>query len=210
MKRNSTLLGFLFGLGLVGAIALVFTAFRPNGSIQAAGPESGSAVDVVSHEKAGEVLEWTDEDGHAVVGDTSTPRFYTWTEDFISDTYGVDSIDHGSWFQAYIPWGNGQLVVSWGEFAEEELKLGAVDGVTENRSIFIAMRDYHQWVQSRSVTHYMCVGTYVPHYTSLMSSWDVPMSTIIQFDGGDPQAFVTAFVDAWAEVREELDGCSVE
>jgi hypothetical protein len=150
------------------------------------------------------VMPWWDEDGYAVVGDTSTPRLYSWIADFIREEYGVSVQDHGSWMQATLP--NG-LIVSWAEWGEPVLSLGAIDGLYEGKALFVAMRDYSPWVNDERVQHVECSGSYIPSYNSSMSRWDVHYSTIIQFDNDGSAEFVQRMTNEWNSVRLAYDEC---
>jgi len=153
-----------------------------------------------------QVNEWQDEDGHAVVGDSNTPRFYQWVETFIRQAYPRARIESpGSWKQAKLPDGT---VISWAEWGKPVLTLGEIDGLYPGKSVFVAMRDYASWVEDDSVQHVECSGTLIKAYNpQTMSTWDVHYSTILQLEFGNPEAFINAMTSAWNQIRRDLNGC---
>jgi hypothetical protein len=156
-------------------------------------------------EKQETIVPWNGEDGYAKVGDTSTWRLPTeWLGEYLENE-GYTVVDHGTWWQASK---SGYPTVSWGEWGKKT-NLGDVEGVVLNKALFVAMRDYNKWTRDSRVSHFTCVGTFIPAYASNMSDWDVSNSTVIQFDGNSDQikSLIEKFASEWAAEREAVNGC---
>lgn len=193
-KRNTLFVFVLF--------VFVMLALSACGSSQNE-PEGTPYVDNQSEQE----FNWFDEDGYAIVGDTSTPRFVTWIVDFIKVEYGLGTRNMGGWYQVYVS--SLDLTISWGE--HDNLRLGNLDGNRENKTLFIAQRDIMPWVHDSSVEHITCIGTFVSQYkSSSMANWEVSPSTVIQFDGSESSArsFIKRLAQEWYKVRNDLGGCT--
>ncbi|MFA9391990.1 MAG: endo-1,4-beta-xylanase [Prolixibacteraceae bacterium] len=126
--------------------------------------------------------------------ETETP-FTDWLKEFIPEQYpGSNYNPHNGWYQVYLP--EFDLTVSWGLVPLKEAPLKEVEGLFENKSIFIAKEAGEDWTKSSKVDYYPGVGYFVSDYNSAtMGNFNVGQVTVIQFDG-KPKKFVKQMVNA--------------
>ncbi|GLR19968.1 DUF1593 domain-containing protein [Portibacter lacus] len=121
-------------------------------------------------------------------------EFSLWLKDHIPNKYpGSSVIHHNDWLQVKIP--EEDLTVSWGLVPQTQFNLKDLEGLHENKSIFIAKTSQENWDNLSEVTYYPGVGYYISAYSpGTMGSFDVGQVTVIQYDG-KPDNFTNKMVE---------------
>lgn len=129
--------------------------------------------------------------------ETETP-FSNWLKKHIHKKYKESTFDHhGDWFQIFIP--EYELTVSWGFTPQSIWALKDVEGLSENKSIFIAKENKKEWADHSKISYSKNVGYYISEYeSSSMGDFEVGQLTVVQFDG-DPERFVSKMVKNYGE-----------
>lgn len=131
-------------------------------------------------------------------------RFTDWLKVYIPEQYpGSNYNPHNGWYQVYLP--EFDLTVSWGLVPLKEAPLKEVEGLFENKSIFIAKEARKDWAKSSKVEYYPGVGFYLTEYnTASMGNFNVGHVTVVQFDG-KPKKFVKQMAKAYSSSTEKSE-----
>jgi hypothetical protein len=132
-------------------------------------------------------------------------HFVNWLKGYIPAQYpGVEVVahDNGQWFQAKLP--DADLVISWAELSETSISLKHVEGLYEEKSLFVAKSTKGSWANLTSVEYYKNAGYYISGYApDTMGNWDVGKLTVVQFDG-DAKMFAETMAKTWAKTQPAL------
>ncbi|WP_341227606.1 hypothetical protein [uncultured Arcticibacterium sp.] len=116
----------------------------------------------------------------------------------IPEQYPGSSFDHhNDWFQVFIP--EYDLTVSWGLTPQESWPLKDMEGLYENKTIFIAKESKNDWAQNPKIDYFEQTGYLVSEYsTATMANFDIGRLTVIHFNGR-PEKFVEKMAQAYEQ-----------
>lgn len=125
-------------------------------------------------------------------------HFSIWLKKHIPEKYPGSTFNHhGDWYQIFIP--EYKLTVSWGFTPQATCALKKVEGLRENKAIFIAKKNKEYGASNSKINYSPNVGYFISEYESYsMENFDVGQLTVVQFDG-EPKKFVKNMVKAYNE-----------